>query len=180
MTRATRQPAWTHAELKVQVRGELRRSETSRRKPKLLERMSQALRSRHYNRWTTQAYYRWLKRFIFFHKVRHPVEMGGAEANAFLTHLALKEKVSASMQNQALSALLFLYRHVLGREIGDLGEVIRAWKPKRLPVVMNRDEVKAIHERGLAVGWGRVLLPGALDCVLNRGGKGVRSPVGDL
>ncbi len=64
--------------------------------------------------------------------------------NAFLTHLAVKEKVSASTQNQALSALLFLYHHVLGREIGDLGGVIRARKPKRLPVVMTRDEVKAV------------------------------------
>jgi hypothetical protein len=70
--------------------------------------------------------------------------MAEPEINAFLTHLATKEKVSASTQNQALSALLFLYRHVLGREVGDLGEVIRARKPKRLPVVMTRDEVKAV------------------------------------
>ncbi len=70
--------------------------------------------------------------------------MGEPEINAFLTHLAVKEKVSASTQNQALSALLFLYRHVIGREVGDLGEVIRARKPKRLPVVMTRDEVKAV------------------------------------
>ena len=68
----------------------------------------------------------------------------GPEINGFLTHLAVKEKVSASTQNQALSALLFLYRHVLGREVGDLGEVIRARKPKRLPVVMSREEVKAV------------------------------------
>ncbi len=70
--------------------------------------------------------------------------MAEPEMNAFLTHLALNEKVSASTQNQALSALLFLYRHVLGRKVGDLGEVIRAKKPKRLPVVMTRDEVKAV------------------------------------
>jgi len=70
--------------------------------------------------------------------------MAEPEVNAFLTHLAVKEKVSASTQNQALSALLFLYRHVLGSEIGDLGEVIRARKPKRLPVVMTREEVKAV------------------------------------
>ena len=86
----------------------------------------------------------WIKRFIFFHNVRHPAEMAEAEINAFLTHLAVKEKVSASTQNQALSALLFLYRHVLNREIGDLSEVIRARKPKRLPVVMTREEVKAV------------------------------------
>jgi len=70
--------------------------------------------------------------------------MGEHEINAFLTHLAVKNKVSASTQNQALSALLFLYRHVIGREVGDLGDVIRARKPKRLPVVMTRDEVKAV------------------------------------
>jgi integron integrase len=86
----------------------------------------------------------WVKRFIYFHNVRHPDEMGESEINAFLTHLAVKERVAASTQNQALSALLFLYRHVLGREIGDLGEVIRARKPKRMPVVMTREEVKAV------------------------------------
>lgn len=69
--------------------------------------------------------------------------MAEPEVNAFLTHLAIKDRVSASTQNQALSALPFLYRHVIGREVGDLGEVIRARKPKRLPVVMTRDEVKA-------------------------------------
>ena len=70
--------------------------------------------------------------------------MGEPEINTFLTHLAVKEKVSASTQNQALAALLFLYRHVIGREIGDLGTVIRARKPTHLPVVMTRDEVKAV------------------------------------
>jgi len=80
-----------------------------------------------------------VKRFIYFHHVRHPAEMAEPEINAFLTYLAVKEKVSASTQNQALSALLFLYRHVLSREIGDLGEVIRARNPKRLQVVMTRN-----------------------------------------
>nr|VFK30699.1 MAG: integron integrase [Candidatus Kentron sp. MB]VFK34258.1 MAG: integron integrase [Candidatus Kentron sp. MB]VFK76618.1 MAG: integron integrase [Candidatus Kentron sp. MB] len=114
------------------------------RPPKLLDQMREALRSRHYSRRTEQTYCQWVKRYIFFHKVRHPAEMAEPEINAFLTHLAVKEKVSASTQNQALSALLFLYRHVLGREVGDLGEVIRARKPTRLPVVMARDEVKAV------------------------------------
>jgi len=112
--------------------------------PKLLDRLREALRSRHYSRRTEQAYRHWVKRFIFFHKVRHPSEMAEPEINAFLTHLAIKEKVSASTQNQALSALLFLYRHVLSRQIGDLGDVIRARRPKRLPVVLTRDEVKAV------------------------------------
>jgi integron integrase len=112
--------------------------------PKLLDRLREALRSRHYSRRTEPAYRHWAKRFIFFHNVRHPAEMAEPEINAFLTHLAVKEKVSASTQNQALSALLFLYRHVLGRAIGDLGEVIRAPRPQRLPVVLMREEVKAV------------------------------------
>ena len=114
------------------------------RPPKLLDRLREALRSRHYSCRTEQTYCHWVRRFIFFHEVRHPAEMAEPEINAFLTHLAVKEKVSASTQNQALSALLFLYRHVIGREVGDLGEVIRARKPKRLPVVMTRDEVKSV------------------------------------
>ena len=73
--------------------------------------------------------------------------MAEPEINAFLTHLAVKEKVSASTQNQALSALLFIYRHVLGREVGNLGEVIRAKRPQRVPVVMTRPEVKAVRDQ---------------------------------
>lgn len=113
-------------------------------KPKLLDQLREALRSRHYSKRTEQTYCSWVKRFIYFHNVRHPQEMAEPEINAFLTHLAVKEKVAASTQNQALSAFLFLYRHVLGHEVGDLGEVIRARKPARLPVVMTRDEVKAV------------------------------------
>lgn len=113
-------------------------------KPKLLDQLREALRARHYSRRSEQTYRLWVKRFILFHHIRHPVEMAEFEINAFLTHLAVKERVSASTQNQALSALLFLYRHVIGREIGDLGEVIRARKPRRLPVVMTREETKAV------------------------------------
>lgn len=116
----------------------------SRAKPRLLDQLSEALRSRHYSPRTAQTYGHWVRRFIFFHRVRHPAEMGEAEINAFLTHLAVKENVSASTQNQALSALLFLYRHVIGREVGDLGQVIRARRPRHVPVVMTRDEVKAV------------------------------------
>lgn len=113
-------------------------------KPKLLAQVGSALQTRHYSPRTEDAYVHWIKRFVFFHGIRHPAEMGEPEINAFLTHLALKERVSASTQNQALAALLFLYRHVLGREVGDIGEVIRAKKPNRLPVVMTREEVKAV------------------------------------
>ena len=113
-------------------------------RPKLLDRLAEALRARHYSPRTEQTYRHWVKRYIFFHHVRHPAEMAESEINAFLTHLAVREKVSASTQNQALSALLFRSRHVIGREVGDLGEVIRARKPTRLPVVMTREEVKAV------------------------------------
>ncbi|GIV55353.1 MAG: integron integrase [Candidatus Kapaibacterium sp.] len=113
-------------------------------KPKLLDQVRLALRARHYSRKTEEAYVTWIRRFIFFHGKRHPLEMGEPEVNAFLTHLAVKEHVSSSTQNQALSALLFLYRHVLGRALGDLGEVIRARRPHRLPVVLTREEVKAV------------------------------------
>lgn len=103
-----------------------------------------ALHTRHYSRRTEQAYGHWVARFLHFHQGRHPAEMAEPEINRFLTHLALKDKVSASTQNQALAAVLFLYRHVTGRAVGDLGEVIRARKPVRLPVVMTREEVKAV------------------------------------
>lgn len=123
------------------------------RPPKLMEQMRQALRSRHYSPRTEQAYIHWVRQFVFHHHVRHPAEMAEPEINAFLTHLAVERKVSASTQNQALSALLFLYRHVLGRPIGDLGEVIRARKPTRLPVVMTKDEVKTVLDRLSGDKW---------------------------
>lgn len=112
--------------------------------PRLLDRVIAALRARHYSKRTEQAYLHWIKRYIYFHQKRHPAEMGELEMNTFLSHLALKENVSASTQNQALSALLFLYRYVLNREIGKIGEVIRARKPKRLPVVLTPNETKAV------------------------------------
>ncbi len=116
-------------------------------KPKLLDQVREAIRVRHYSRRTEKTYCDWVKRFIYFHKLRHPAEMAETEINSFLTHLATREKVSASTQNQALCALIFLYRHVLGREVGDLGDVIRARKSKNLPVVMTREEVKAVLGR---------------------------------
>jgi len=117
---------------------------TYQRQPKLMDNLRQALRARHYSKSTEHTYCLWVKRYIYFHNVKHPAEMAEPEINVFLTHLAFKEKVSASTQNQALAAILFLYRHVLKREVGELGDVIRARKPKRLPVVMTREEVKAV------------------------------------
>ena len=103
-----------------------------------------ALRSRHYSKRTEQAYCLWVRRFIHFHRLRHPRDMAEPEINAFLTHLAVHDKVSASTQNQALAALLFLYRYVLGRRVGELGEVVRARTPRRVPVVLTRDEVRGV------------------------------------
>jgi len=113
-------------------------------KPKLLDQLHEAIRVRHLSHRTAAAYRHWIRRYLFFHHLRHPSEMGEVEINAFLTHLAVQERVTASTQNQALSAVLFLYRHVLKREVGDLGQVIRAKRPRRLPVVLTRDEVQAV------------------------------------
>ncbi len=90
---------------------------------RLLERFDDALRARHYSPRTAESYRAWVKRFIYFHGMRHPGELHEPEINAFLTHLAVGEHVSASTQNQALSALLFLYRHVIGRDVGELAGV---------------------------------------------------------
>ena len=101
-------------------------------KPRLLDRVREALRTRHYSRRTEKAYVHWLKRYIFFHGKRHPAEMGAPEVTAFLTSLAVHGKVAASTQNQALSALLFLYREVLEVELPWLDDVVRAKRPLHL------------------------------------------------
>jgi integron integrase len=114
------------------------------RKPKLLDQVREAIRVRHYGRRTEEAYVLWIRRFVIFHGKRHPAELGAAEVSAFLSHLATREHVSASTQNQALSAVLFLYRAVLRRELGDLPSVARARTPERLPVVLSRREVAKV------------------------------------
>ncbi|MBI3657322.1 MAG: integron integrase, partial [Acidobacteria bacterium] len=113
-------------------------------KPKLLDQVRHAIRARHYSLRTEEAYAVWVKRFILFHGKRHPMEMGEQEVNQFLTDLVVTKKVSASTQNQALSALLFLYQHVLNKPLRRLEELVRAKKPKRLPTVMTKPEVKAV------------------------------------
>jgi integron integrase len=113
----------------------------------LITQMQHALRARHYSRRTEQTYCRWVRRFIRFHGLRHPAEMAEPELNAFVTHLAVTEKVSASTQTQALSAVLFLYRHVLHREVGELADLVRAQRPARLPVVLTREEVRALLDQ---------------------------------
>ncbi|WP_429886457.1 site-specific integrase [Geoalkalibacter halelectricus] len=106
--------------------------------------MRESMRARHSRSRTEETYCQWVRRYILFHQKHHPADMGEPDINTFLTHLAVKDKVSASTQNQALSAILYLYRHVLGRDVGDLGDVIRARMPKRLPVVISPGEVKAV------------------------------------
>lgn len=112
--------------------------------PKLLDRVREAIRARHYSLRTEESYTAWIRRFILFHHKRHPAEMGEAEVNQFLTHLAVKMNVAASTQNQALSAILFLYQVVLDRDLDNLEGVVRAKKPARLPVVLTREEVRAV------------------------------------
>jgi integron integrase len=113
-------------------------------KPKLLDQVREVIRRKHYSIRTEQAYCDWIKRFILFHRKRHPAEMAEAEITEFLTHLAVQANVAAATQNQALSALLFLYREVLQQKIGWLEKVERAKKPTRLPVVLTRAEVRRI------------------------------------
>src|SRR5881396_2765040 len=113
-------------------------------KPKLLDQVRDVIRRRHYSIRTEQAYIDWIKRFIIYHNKRHPAEMAEEEVARFLTHLARDRDVAPSTQNQALSALLFLYKEVLKHEIGWLEKVERAKKPPKLPVVLSRMEVKRI------------------------------------
>jgi site-specific recombinase XerC len=110
----------------------------------LLEQMIAALRVRHYALRTEQAYVDWVKRYVRFHGGASPQAVGARGIEAYLEHLAVNQNVAASTQNQALSALLFLYREVLGIEIDKLGQITRARRPKRLPVVLSRSEIRRI------------------------------------
>jgi len=120
--------------------------------PKLLDRMRDVLRARHYSARTEEAYVAWARRFILFHGKRHPSAMGPEEVNAYLTALATHDRVSAATQNQALCAILFLYRHVLGDPLPWIDDLVRARRPARLPVVLTRDEVDSVlaHVAGTA------------------------------
>lgn len=130
---------------------------TDKKEKRLRERLREAIRSRHYSRQTEKAYWYWIRYFVFFHGKRHPAEMGAAEVSAFLSWLATDRNVAAATQNQALSALVFLYRIVLGVELPWLGELVRAQRPVRLPAVLSPGEVRrllaCVPERaGLMVG----------------------------
>lgn len=121
--------------------------------PRLLDLVRGKIRLKHYSIRTEQAYVDWIRRFILHHDKRHPRDMGAAEVEAFLTHLAVAGRVAASTQNQAKSALLFLYREVLGLELPWLDNVERAKAPKRLPVVLTTVEVQAMLGRLDGVHW---------------------------
>jgi integron integrase len=115
--------------------------------PRLLDQVRNRIRFKHYSIRTEQAYTDWIKRFILFHSKRHPAALGAANVEAFLTHLAVERDVAAATQNQARSALLFLYKDVLGAELPWLGGVEPARTPARLPVVLTRNEVaRVLHE----------------------------------
>jgi integron integrase len=116
-------------------------------KPRLLDRVRESLRTHHYSRRTEKAYVAWIRRYILFHDKRHPAEMGAPEVTGFLTWLAVDRSVAASTQNQALSALLFLYREVLGQDLPWLEDLVRAKRRPYLPVVLTRDEVRAVLDR---------------------------------
>jgi len=131
-----------------------------------------AIRLKHYSIRTEQAYVNWIKRYIYFHNVRHPAEMGAPEVQAFLTHLAVEGNVAASTQNQALSALLFLYKKVLHQDLGPI-DAMRAKKPKRLPSVLTKEEVHSVlgHLSGTHLLTAKLLYGSGLrlmECLLLR------------
>jgi integron integrase len=157
----------------------------------LVDEARRVLRLRHYSVRTEESYVHWIRRFIRFSGGRHPREMGRVEIEAFLSHLAVEGNVAAATQNQALNAISFLYKRVLDREIGDLGAIVRAKKPRKLPVVLTRSEVMELLSRldgvprlvsGLMYGAGLRLMEAvrlrAKDLDLERGELMVRNGKG--
>ena len=133
-------------------------------KPKLLDRVRAAARLRHMALSTEKAYVHWIRRFILYHNKRHPIDMGKQEVSDFLTHLAVDRNVASSTQNQALAALLFLYRVVLEQDFGWLKDVVRAKRPRRTPVVFTHQEALAVLANLDGVNWliGKILYGGGL------------------
>jgi integron integrase len=118
-----------------------------------LRSVRETIRVRHYSIRTEEAYVQWVKRYILFHGKRHPSQMGEAEVCAFLTHLAVDGQVAAATQNQALNALVFLYRHVVNRPLGEFSGIVRAKQPQRLPVVLTPAEVGRILRALKGIYW---------------------------
>lgn len=139
-------------------------------RPRFLDQVRHAIRLKHYSIRTEEAYVQWIRRFIVFRGKRHPQELGREAVEAFLTHLAVDGKVAASTQNQALNALVFLYREIIGRDIGLLQDVVRAKRPTRVPTVLSVSEVTAVLDRleGTVALMGRLLYGSGLrlmECV---------------
>lgn len=145
--------------------------------PRLYDRIVEVLRVRHYCRRTEDAYVHWIRRLIEFHEHRHPRELAEGDVNGFLTHLAVKKHVAASTENQALSAVLFLYEYVLERPLDRIEGVVRARRPKRLPVVLTVDEVSRVITHLSGDKWliAMLLYGGGLRLM-----EALRLPVKDL
>ncbi len=139
-------------------------------KPRLIDQVREVIRCKHYSIRTERAYIDWIRRYIFFHDKQHPKHLSESHINAFLTYLAVKRKVAASTQNQALCALVFLYREVLKKELGEFGDITRAKKPQKLPVVFTREEVRQVllHLEGANWLMGQVMYGAGLrvmECI---------------
>lgn len=119
----------------------------------LLDQVRAAIRMRHYSLRTEKSYIQWIRRFVCYHGKVHPGQLGEAAIGQYLSYLAMEKNVSSATQNQALCAIVFLYKHVLNMELGDFGELVWAKKPKRIPVVLTQQEVKAVFNRLHAVPW---------------------------
>lgn len=123
------------------------------RAPKLLDRVRAAIRTRHYSRRTEEAYVHWIRRYVVFNGKRHPRELGASDVTAFLTSLAVQRQVAAATQNQAFSAVMFLYKEVLRQDIGVIGPPPRAKRPVHVPVVLTADEVRRVRRELNDVPW---------------------------
>ncbi len=128
-------------------------SSNERRSPRLLDRVREAVRIKNYALRTADAYVHWVKRYIYFNGKRHPSKLGASEVTTFLNHLTTERNVAASTQNQALCALLFLYKQVLGVELDWLDGLVRAKRPQHMPVVLTKNEMAALLCALSGVNW---------------------------
>lgn len=154
----------------VGISGDMLSSPTLPRKRRLEDEFRSAIRVRGYSFATEQSYWMWTRQFILFHEKRHPREMGAVEVQAFLEHLSVGRNVSASTQAQALNALVFLYKNVLALPLGDIGDFARARRPRKVPVVLSAEEVRALLDRldGTMLLMGQLLYGAGLrlmECV---------------
>lgn len=123
------------------------------KKPKLLDQVRQIIRVKHYSMRTEESYTTWIKRFIFFHNKRHPIKMGEKEIGQYITYLAKERKVSASTQNQALCAIVFLYKNVLKKDLGNINSIFWSKRPKKIPVVFTKEEVIEVLSNLKGTHW---------------------------